>query len=53
MKLISLYGQIIDVNQEHAQILISQKSWKEYNEPESKLPLEKPIPKVAKKVRGV
>lgn len=32
MKLISNYGQIIDVKEEHANMLISQKVWKPYKE---------------------
>lgn len=32
MKLISNYGQIIDVVEEHAQMLIEQKVWKPYKE---------------------
>lgn len=32
MKLISNYGQIIDVQEEHAAMLIGQKVWKPYKE---------------------
>ena len=32
MKLVSQYGQIIDVDPKHAQMLMSQKVWQEYKE---------------------
>lgn len=37
MKLISKSGQIIEVDEAHASILIGQKSWTEYKEPSNGL----------------
>lgn len=45
MKLISNYGQIIDVNEQHAAMLIGQKVWKPYKEDGNGLQDKKETPK--------